>query len=130
VFVGQVIDKGGWFNPYVEFRVEKAWKPIDSDEITVYLDDDCGSINFIKGESFVVYAYRKNGNYLYTDICSGTAKLIDAEEHLKYPGSKNPISVEKKFLNRNMRIGLITGAFILAFLGIGYAATRVKKRAA
>ena len=128
VFVGRVIDKG-WFNPYVEFRVEKAWKGVIADEVTVYIEDQCGPLNFTSGESYLVYAYRAQGDYLYTTVCTKTSRLVDAEEQLIYLEGKSPVLVAKKFWNRNMRIGLITGAFILGFLGIGYVVMRIKKRA-
>jgi hypothetical protein len=62
VFIGQVRETGGWFNPHVVFTVEKSWKSVDSDEITLNVPTGCGGMSFVEGERYLVYTYEYQGD--------------------------------------------------------------------
>ncbi len=125
VFVGKVIKSGGWINPYVDFKVEKSWKSVDTDEFTVYINSFYGENNFIEGETYLIYTYNMDG-FSYTGDCSRTRKLSDAKEDLIYLENKPTISLAPKFFTRNMKTGLITGVIVFVFLGLGYVLMRFK----
>ena len=60
----------------VTFKVEETWKGASEDSVTVYGQGpgvSCG-MDFEKGETYLVYAYRSDGN-LGTDYC-GRTKLL------------------------------------------------------
>ena len=60
----------------VTFEVEETWKGASEDSVTVYghgPEVSCG-IDFEKGETYLVYAYRTNGD-LGTDYCGRTKPL-------------------------------------------------------
>lgn len=60
----------------VTFEVEETWKGSSEDSVTVYgqgPEASCG-IDFEKGETYLVYAYRSGGD-LGTDFCGRTKPL-------------------------------------------------------
>lgn len=122
VFIGRVIKSGGLLNPYVDFKVEKSWKSVDTEEFTVYIDSFFSAKNFIEGETYLIYTYDNS----YIGDCSRTKKLSDAQEDLIYLENKPTISLAPKFFTRNMQTGLITGVFVFVFLGLGYVLMRFK----
>ncbi len=71
----------------VTFDVKRAWKAVREESAVVYgYGDDvsCG-IEFEKGESYLVYAYRSNGNEdgpLETSFCDPTKPLEYADGDL------------------------------------------------
>src|SRR5689334_19806346 len=83
VFIGKVKETGGWINPYAVFKVEKSWKSIETDEITVYLSTSCGGMTLTEGAEYLVYTYDYKGAS-YTGVCSGTAEIESAEKDLQY----------------------------------------------
>nr|MBA3951825.1 hypothetical protein [Rubrobacter sp.] len=60
----------------VTFEVEEAWKGASEGSVVVYgqgPEPSCG-IDFERGETYLVYAYRSDG-YLGTDYCGRTKPL-------------------------------------------------------
>jgi hypothetical protein len=104
VFSGQVIDTRSG----IKFKVERIWKGELLREITIAFDSTVGqqknssrTLNFQKGESYLVYAlgdttteqlehqvvYGSNLNVVhYITNCTKTKKLVDAKEDLKVLG--------------------------------------------
>jgi hypothetical protein len=69
----------------VKFRVERSWKSIRKDEVTVFTVNTsslCG-FPFEVGERYLVYAHA-SGEKLRTDICTRTRLLMSAQEDLQY----------------------------------------------
>jgi hypothetical protein len=67
----------------VRFTVQEAFKGVSGSEVVVQTGstpEKCG-VNFIKGESFLVYAF---GPSLQTNLCSRTRKTSAAGEDLAY----------------------------------------------
>lgn len=93
VFAGKVIEitegessmpESGVKELAVRFRVEKSWKLIRKDEITVFTVNTsnlCG-IPFRVGERYLVYAHARKK--LSTDICTRTVGLLYAKDDLEY----------------------------------------------
>ena len=93
VFAGKVIEitegessmpASGVKELAVKFRVEKSWKLIRDDEITVFTVNTsnlCG-LPFRVGERYLVYAH--GGKKLSTDICTRTALLLYAKDDREY----------------------------------------------
>lgn len=125
IFTGKVIKSGGWINPYVDFKVEKSWKSVNTDEFTVYINSFYGGNNFIEDEIYLVYTYNMDG-FSYTGDCSRTKKLSDAKEDLRYLENKSTISLAPKFFTRNIKTVLTTGVIVFVILGIGYVLMRFK----
>ena len=75
----------------VTFDVSGVWKGASEEPVAVYgqgPEASCG-IDFEEGESYLVYAYRSNGdgtNPLQTDLCNATKPLAAAERDLRVLG--------------------------------------------
>ncbi len=75
----------------VTFDVSDVWKGVSKESVAVYgqgPEATCG-IDFEEGESYLVYAYRSNGdgaNLLQTDLCNETKPLEAAERDLRVLG--------------------------------------------
>jgi hypothetical protein len=75
----------------VTFNVSDVWKGVSEEPVAVYgqgPEATCG-IDFEEGESYLVYAYRSNGdgaNLLQTDLCNETKPLEAAERDLRVLG--------------------------------------------
>lgn len=74
----------------VTFDVKEAWKGISGGSAAVYGQGpgaSCG-INFDEGRSYLVYAYRSNGeSSLQTDSCTATKPLENADADLRVLGT-------------------------------------------
>jgi len=91
VFIGEVLEvreatraeREEYSNAYiVRMRVERYWKGIESDQVTVETDmTGCGP-NLRIGEKYLVYGMGKRLN----TSCTGTRKLEYAEKDLKALG--------------------------------------------
>jgi hypothetical protein len=112
VFVGEVSETGGWFNPYVVLKVEKSWKSVDSDEVTLNVNNDCGKMDFHEGERYLVYSNEYEGDF-YTSVCTRTNLISFAEQDLSFLESKSTIPLRNEFFTRNTRIGFghLVGCF-------------------
>ena len=92
VFAGEVFDikKGSNFSE-VRFRVERSWKGVVLEEISVLeADNTAESPHFRLGERYLVFAGIENGT-LITGNCSRTKKIEYAEGDLQQLGEgKSP----------------------------------------
>ena len=104
VFSGEVVgidandlSRGPWPQlGKVTFNVSDVWKGVSEEPVAVYgqgPEASCG-IDFEKGESYLVYAYRSNEDGpLETDLCNATKPLAAAERDLGVlgpPGTSLP----------------------------------------
>lgn len=104
VFWGEVVDIGslnvkdqeattasGPFLDPVTFNVKESWKGVSEESATVYGQGDevsCG-LNFEKGESYLIYAGRPDGQEdraLETNLCSATTPFSDTESAVRALG--------------------------------------------
>ncbi len=104
VFAGKVIEitegessppASGIKELAVKIRVEKSWKLIRKDEITVFTVNTsnlCG-FPFRVGERYLVYAHA--GKELGTDICTRTALLLNAKDDWEYLKRKRLLKGKK-----------------------------------
>lgn len=85
IFVGEVIEiKNSQPDAIITFKVERIWKGDKTEKLLIFTDNRgkaCG-YNFKKGERYLVYAYKRDGE-LHTDICSRTATVNTAGDDLK-----------------------------------------------
>jgi hypothetical protein len=80
----------------VKFRVEKSWKLIEKDVVTVLTSDTssmCG-FTFKKGKRYLVYAH-EHRNEFSTDICTRTNLFMEAKEDLEYLNGKGLLKGKK-----------------------------------
>lgn len=128
VFIGTVTETSGIFNSQAEIKVETAWKPMEANEVWINTKGICDSMNLEKGESYLIYAYQDNGFFqTRINVSNRTAKLANAAEDLKSLKDKPTVHLPEKYLSKNFRIGLTTGFFLLAFLGIGWLLKKILK---
>jgi hypothetical protein len=110
------------------FRVETSWKGTDADEVKVNtLNNTCG-IKFREGESYVVYARSFSGDLL-TNACSRTAPVIEASEQMTDLRGRATLPLAPTDGGKS-GVALLTGLFVLSFLGVGLLLKRVTNRAA
>ena len=81
----------------VKFRVEQSWKFIDQSELIIFTPGVgmCG-YPFDVGETYLIYASRKDRKELTTGICRKTAKLKYAKEELKDLKNRKQLKISKK----------------------------------
>lgn len=102
VFVGKVVDmkepKGliiSSADPVkVTFEVDSSWKGIKGNKVTLTTalsSASCG-FEFVEGESYIVYAYARDGDFdkLEAGLCSRTKLLTAASADLKELGPSTP----------------------------------------
>ncbi|WP_186438504.1 hypothetical protein [Cohnella terricola] len=107
VFVGKVIKKGGTIKSQIgglreyTFDVHKAWKGVSSNTITIYSYDgseaSCG-MQFILGESYLVFSNLDKDESLQTNYCSGNLLVSQAENEIKQLGIGTTFSAEEDIL--------------------------------
>jgi hypothetical protein len=91
VFSGKVLEvikNPGEYEVTVKLKVEKSWKGNVPRQITVSTATDsamCG-YNFEVGQSYLIYASGTNINNLQTNICTRTAKSLQAKADLRVLG--------------------------------------------
>ncbi len=92
VFVGEVINVGGptdaesrqgYFGVGVTFRVERYWKGVKTQEITVHTRLACCNPTLDEGKRYLVYAV---GKKLETG-CTRTTPIANADEDLRVLGA-------------------------------------------
>ena len=62
----------------VRLRIEKNFKGVSENEINLFAftsDSGCSSVMFTQGETYLIYAARKNGQLSDGGVCSRTAKF-------------------------------------------------------
>ncbi len=83
VFLGEVLQvKNGRNYLEARFRVERSWKGVQTEEVSVLTDGHVESPRYRVGEKYLVFAGIKDGQ-LFTGICSRTRKLEYAQDDLK-----------------------------------------------
>ena len=134
VFAGKVVTVTTLYNPptrlsgktpYLEVRleVEKSWKLIDRQEITIVTENvipnTCGS--FSQGETYLIYADSLN-DIFYVSSSSRTNRLADAGEDLKVLGeARLPLRSGEFRTHRIMLYGaLVCVAVALLIAGLLY----------
>jgi hypothetical protein len=67
------------------FLVTEAFRGVEAKEVDISGESTTCDYPFEAGKSYLVYAYRSpDGKALHTNICSGTAPLSEAKDHLVY----------------------------------------------
>ena len=83
-------------NGFMEIAIEvfDVWKGIVENQIIMLSGlDDCGYY-FQINEEYLIYGYYSQMNHVWTDICTRTNLLEDAEEDLDYLNSLNNTQCE------------------------------------
>jgi hypothetical protein len=93
VFVGEVreVNSGG---TYIEarFRVERSWKGVEGEAVSVLADRTAESPHYDVGQKYLVFAGVLEGK-LFTGMCSRTKRVEYAQEDLQQleeSDGKNP----------------------------------------
>ncbi len=79
-------DEPDWAPRTVRFSVSEAFSGVEGAQVEVSTGlggGDCG-YNFVKGSTYLVYAYGRTGGGLGTGICTRTTLAFGAEEDLEY----------------------------------------------
>jgi hypothetical protein len=95
VFSGEVLELANGGN-YIEvrLRVERSWKGVEGEEISLLTDSTIESPHYRVGQKYLVFAYKRDGK-LFTGNCSRTKKLEYAQGDLE--------QLEKTKVNRKSR---------------------------
>ena len=105
VFSGQVTNIiEDWNNGFIEISIDvyNVWKgTIDNQIVMLTGLDDCGYY-FQLNEEYLIYGYYSQLNHIWTDICTRTNLLEDAEEDLDY--LNNLSNAQTYIFNENIRI--------------------------
>jgi len=128
VFSGEVVEfnKSNRDNgKTVHFKVQEAWKGIDSTNISVFTGNDSAScgIDFTVGNEYLVYAHTldSNGkNALSTSLCDRTAELANAADDLAIIGEGQiPKKAEQTTDSQNNQYYLYAGILVVVIGSIG-----------
>jgi hypothetical protein len=99
VFAGRVVDvldAGPPLLVKVRVAVERSWKGNLSGEATLYTAHSSCDVKFIKGESYLIYAYAsEDGDDLRTSLCTRTDLLANAREDLAVLGEGRALLAKK-----------------------------------
>jgi hypothetical protein len=86
VFSGEVLEmKNGGNYMEARLRVERSWKGVEAEQVSVSADNTVESPHYRVGEKYLVFAGVREGK-LFTGNCSRTKRLEYAEEDLKQLG--------------------------------------------
>lgn len=86
VFLGEVLEiKTGGNYLQVRFRVERSWKGVSTEEISLSTDSTVESPHYRVGEKYLVFAALYEGR-LFTGTCSRTKRLEYAKSDLDQLG--------------------------------------------
>jgi len=86
VFSGEVLEMKNGGN-YIEarLRVERSWKGVEAEEVSVLADSTTESPHYRVGQKYLVFAGIRDGK-LFTGNCSRTKKLEYAQGDLQELG--------------------------------------------
>ena len=105
VFSGQVTNIiEDWNNGFIEISIDvyNVWKGTVDNQIIILTGlDDCGYY-FQLNEEYLIYGYYSQLNHIWTDICTRTNLLEDAEEDLDY--LNNLSNTQTYIFNENIRV--------------------------
>jgi hypothetical protein len=86
VFSGEVVEiRSGVNFLQAEFRVERSWKGVEAEQVSVFTENTAESPHYRVGEKYLVFAGTRDGK-LFTGNCSRTKRLEYADEDLKQLG--------------------------------------------
>jgi hypothetical protein len=86
VFSGEVLEvRSGVNSLQARFRVERSWKGVEAEQVSVLTENTAESPHYRVGEKYLVFAAIRGGK-LFTGNCSRTKRLEYAEEDLKQLG--------------------------------------------
>jgi hypothetical protein len=86
VFSGEVLEiRNGRNFLEARFRVERSWKGVEAEEVSVLVDSTTESPHYSVGEKYLVFAGIRDGRLL-TGTCSRTKRLEYAERDLQQLG--------------------------------------------
>jgi hypothetical protein len=86
VFSGEVLEiRSGVNFLQARFRVERSWKGVEAEQVSVLTENTAESPHYRVGEKYLVFAGIRDGK-LFTGNCSRTKRLEYAEEDLKQLG--------------------------------------------
>ena len=86
VFSGEVLEiRSGVTFLQARFRVERSWKGVEEEQVSVLTENTAESTHYRVGEKYLVFAVIRNGK-LFTGNCSRTKRLEYAEKDLKQLG--------------------------------------------
>src|SRR6266850_4118755 len=86
VFSGGVLEiRSGVNFLQARFRVERSWKGVEAEQVSVLTENTAESPHYRVGEKYLVFAGMRDGK-LFTGNCSRTKRLEYAEEDLKQLG--------------------------------------------
>jgi hypothetical protein len=89
VFSGEVVEmKNGRNYTEARLRVERSWKGVEAEEVSVLADSTTESPHYRVGQKYLVFAVIRDGE-LFTGNCSRTKKLEYAQEDLQQLGEDN-----------------------------------------
>ena len=131
VFVGKVLTVTTLYNPptklsgrkpyhEVKLEVEKSWKLIDRQEVTIVTENvyqnTCGS--FRQGDTYLIYADRLNDIFFVSSL-SRTNRLTDAAEDLKVLGEAQlPLRSGEFRTHSIIFYGTLVCVAVVLFIGI------------
>ncbi|MBT2682820.1 hypothetical protein J7E42_04240 [Bacillus sp. ISL-37] len=111
VFSGKIIDiRTEKNNRNILFEVEETWKGVSQTEIILKDEWSSCSLDFVEGESYLVYAYDFQGE-LTTNICDRTKELSGAGEDLATLG-KGTTPTEEVDLKNQLRNPVVRYIYI------------------
>jgi len=92
VFSGEVLEIRSGVN-FLEarFRVERSWKGVEAEQVSVLTENTAESPHYRVGERYLVFAGIRDSK-LFTGNCSRTKRLGNAEEDLKQLGEGKVIA--------------------------------------
>ena len=86
VFSGEVLEiRSGVNFLQARFRVERSWKGVEAEQVSVLTENTAESPHYRVGEKYLVFAGIRDGK-LFTGYCSRTKRLEYAEEDLRQLG--------------------------------------------
>ncbi|MBT2691655.1 hypothetical protein [Bacillus sp. ISL-55] len=111
VFSGKIIDIRTEKNSRkILFEVEETWKGVSQTQIFLKDERSSCSLDFFKGESYLVYAYDFQDE-LTTNICDRTKELSGAGEDLAALG-KGTMPTEEADLKNQLRNPVVRYSYI------------------
>ena len=132
VFLGKVVEVGGYWDDWgARLKVEKSWKGVGVDEVTVYTVSNTCAFSFEEGETYVIFGGFSPEGKLGTTACSNSTnvKYDRAGETLSHLANKDTITLAPVPV-RYWGIGFITALCVSLFIVIGVLMKKCFRRAA
>lgn len=111
VFSGKIVDiNNEKNNRKLLFEVRESWKGISQTQVILTDELSSCSLDFLEGESYLVYAYDFQGD-LTTNICDRTKELSSAGEDLETLG-KGSTPTEEVDLKKTLHSPVVNYIYI------------------